>query len=130
MSILTENWHTCYIGGADSKSRLRFLKLWPQNSLLDKFALFLTFFHQTNLHFFRNVMFNFAFMYFHKIFWSKIVNLWVAASVPQRLFQKLFDPDHCSTHKTNSNRKINVFMSENIGQGRLNFFLEYFGAQY
>ena len=30
LSILTENWHTLYIGGVDSKSRLRFLKFWPK----------------------------------------------------------------------------------------------------
>ena len=38
MSILTENWHTWYIGGVDSKSRLRFLKFWPQNPFLGKFG--------------------------------------------------------------------------------------------
>ena len=38
MSILTENWHTWYIGAADSKYRLRFLKFWPQNPLLGKFG--------------------------------------------------------------------------------------------
>ena len=31
MSILTENWHTWYIGGVNSKSRLKFLEFWPQN---------------------------------------------------------------------------------------------------
>ena len=38
MSILTENWHTWYIGAADSKSRLRFLKFRPQNPFLGKFG--------------------------------------------------------------------------------------------
>ena len=38
MSILTENRHAWSIGGADSKSRLRFLKFRPQNSFLDKFG--------------------------------------------------------------------------------------------
>ena len=38
MSILTENWHTWYIGGADSKSRLRILKFRPQNPFLGKFG--------------------------------------------------------------------------------------------
>ena len=33
MFILTENRHWWYIGGADSESRLRFLKFWPQNPL-------------------------------------------------------------------------------------------------
>ena len=32
LSILTENWLTWYLGGADSKSRLRFLKFQPQTS--------------------------------------------------------------------------------------------------
>ena len=31
LSILTEKWHTWYIGGAHSVFRLRFLKFWPQN---------------------------------------------------------------------------------------------------
>ena len=31
LSILTENWHKWYIGGVDSKSRLRFLKFGSQN---------------------------------------------------------------------------------------------------
>ena len=38
MFILTKNWHTWYIGGVDSESRLRFLKFWPQNSFLGKFG--------------------------------------------------------------------------------------------
>ena len=38
MSILTENWHTWYIGGVDSESRLRFLKFQPQNPFLGKFG--------------------------------------------------------------------------------------------
>ena len=38
MSILTENWHTWYIGGVDSESRLRFLKVRPQNPFLSKFG--------------------------------------------------------------------------------------------
>ena len=37
--ILTKNWHTWYFGGADSESRLRFLKFRPQNPLLGKFRL-------------------------------------------------------------------------------------------
>ena len=31
LSILTDNWHIWYLGGADSKSGLRLLKFWPQN---------------------------------------------------------------------------------------------------
>ena len=38
LSILTENLHAWYIGGADSKSRLRFLKFRPQNPFLGKFG--------------------------------------------------------------------------------------------
>ena len=37
-SILTENWHTCYFGGADSESRLRFLKFRLQNPFMGKFG--------------------------------------------------------------------------------------------
>ena len=37
LSILTENWHTWYIGGFDSESRLRLLKFRPQNLFLGKF---------------------------------------------------------------------------------------------
>ena len=36
---MTENWHTWYIGGVDSESRLRFLKFRPQNPFLGKFGL-------------------------------------------------------------------------------------------
>ena len=36
LSIFNENWCMWYLGGADSKSRLRFLKFWPQNSFLNK----------------------------------------------------------------------------------------------
>ena len=32
MSVLPQNWHTWYLGGADSKSTLKFLKFQPQNS--------------------------------------------------------------------------------------------------
>ena len=32
------HWHTWYIGGVDSESRLRFLKFRPQNSFLGKFG--------------------------------------------------------------------------------------------
>ena len=39
MSILTEYWHTWYIGDVDSECRLRFLKFWPQNPFLDKFGI-------------------------------------------------------------------------------------------
>ena len=35
--MLTENLHTWYIGGADSESRLSFLKFWHQNLFLGKF---------------------------------------------------------------------------------------------
>ena len=35
---MTENWHTWYIGGVDFQSRLRFLKLRPQNPFLGKFG--------------------------------------------------------------------------------------------
>ena len=34
---MTENWHAWYLGGADSKSWLRFLKFRPQNPFLVKF---------------------------------------------------------------------------------------------
>ena len=37
LSIFNGNWCMWYLGGADSKSRLRFLKFWPQNSFLGKF---------------------------------------------------------------------------------------------
>ena len=36
LSNLSENWHTWYLGGSDSKSRLRFLKSRPQNPVLGK----------------------------------------------------------------------------------------------
>ena len=36
--ILTENWHTWYIGGVDSESRFRFLKFRLQNPFLGKFG--------------------------------------------------------------------------------------------
>ena len=39
LSVLTENWHTWYLGSADSESGLWFLKFWPQNSFLGKFGL-------------------------------------------------------------------------------------------
>ena len=38
LSILIENWHTWYIGGVDSESRLRFLKFGSQNLFLGKFG--------------------------------------------------------------------------------------------
>ena len=38
LSVLTENWHTWYLGGADSESGLRFLKFWLQNLFLGKFG--------------------------------------------------------------------------------------------
>ena len=34
MSVLTENWHTWYLGSADFESGLRFLKFWRQNPFL------------------------------------------------------------------------------------------------
>ena len=37
-------------------------------------------------------------------------------------------PDNRNTYKTNSNTKISILMSKNIGQRRLNFYLEYFDA--
>ena len=37
-SILTENWHTWSLGGADLQSELRFLKFRPQNPFLSKFG--------------------------------------------------------------------------------------------
>ena len=37
MSVLPENWHTWYLGGADSASGLSFLKFRPQNPFLGKF---------------------------------------------------------------------------------------------
>ena len=42
----------------------------------------------------------------------------------------LFDPDNHNSHKTNANPKINILMSENIRQRRLNVSLEYFDALY
>ena len=42
--------------------------------------------------------------------------------------QKSFDSDNRNTYKTNSNTKIKILMSENIGQRRLNFSLEHFDA--
>ena len=39
LSVLPENWHSWYIGGADSESRLRILKLRPQNPFPGKFGL-------------------------------------------------------------------------------------------
>ena len=36
LSVLTENWHTWYLGGANSKSGLRFLKFRPPKSLFGK----------------------------------------------------------------------------------------------
>ena len=38
ISILTENWHTWYIGGADCESRIRPLKFRAQNPFLGKFG--------------------------------------------------------------------------------------------
>ena len=38
MSILPENWHIWYIGGAQSESRLRFMKFRSQNPFLGKFG--------------------------------------------------------------------------------------------
>ena len=38
MSILTDNWHIWYFGGADSEARLKFLKFRPQNLFLGKFG--------------------------------------------------------------------------------------------
>ena len=38
LSVLPENWHTWYLGGADSKSTLRFLKFRLQNTFLGKFG--------------------------------------------------------------------------------------------
>ena len=38
LSILTENWHTWYPGGADFECRLSFLKLRPQDPFLRKFG--------------------------------------------------------------------------------------------
>ena len=38
LSVLPENWHTWYLGGADFKSTLRFLKFLPQDSFLGKFG--------------------------------------------------------------------------------------------
>ena len=38
LSVLPENWHTWYLGGADSKSTIRFLKFRAQNLFLDKFG--------------------------------------------------------------------------------------------
>ena len=36
LSVLTENWHTWYLGSAESECGLRVLKLRPQNPFLDK----------------------------------------------------------------------------------------------
>ena len=38
LSVLTENWNVWYLGGAVSKSGLRYLKFQPQNSFLGKFG--------------------------------------------------------------------------------------------
>ena len=38
MSILTKNWHAWYIGGAESESRLRFLKFRSQNPFMGEFG--------------------------------------------------------------------------------------------
>ena len=38
LSVLTENWHTWYLGSADSESRFRFLRFPPQNPFLGKFG--------------------------------------------------------------------------------------------
>ena len=38
LSILTENWHTWYLGDADFGSGLTFSKLWPENLFLGKFG--------------------------------------------------------------------------------------------
>ena len=40
MFVLTENWHTWYLGSADCESGLRLFKFPPQNSFLDKFGSF------------------------------------------------------------------------------------------
>lgn len=85
-------------------------------------CLFLLFFHQKNSHFLRNMMSNFAFIYFRKTIWYEIVILWVVVSVFQRFFQKPFNLDSRNTCKTNANPKTNILMSENIGQRTLNFF--------
>ena len=47
-------------------------------------------------------------------------------------FQEIFLPSsgYVNDYKTNANPKINILMSENIGQGRQNFSLEYFDALY
>ena len=39
LSILSSNWHTFYLGGADSVFGLRFLKFWPPNFFGGKFGL-------------------------------------------------------------------------------------------
>ena len=38
MSVLPKNWHSWYIGGADSESRLRIAKFQPQNLFWGKFG--------------------------------------------------------------------------------------------
>ena len=38
LSIWTENWYTWYIGGADSESGLRFLKIWLKNPFWGRFG--------------------------------------------------------------------------------------------
>ena len=38
LSVLIKNWHRWYLGGADSRFRLRFLKFRPQNWFLAKFG--------------------------------------------------------------------------------------------
>ena len=38
LSVFIENWHTSYLGGADSEFGLRFLKFRLQNPFLDKFG--------------------------------------------------------------------------------------------
>ena len=38
LSVLSESWCTQYLKDANSKSRLRFLKFWPQNPFSGKFG--------------------------------------------------------------------------------------------
>ena len=38
LPVLTENWHTWYLGVPDFESRLKALKFWPQNLFLGKFG--------------------------------------------------------------------------------------------
>ena len=91
-------------------------------------CLLLTFLRLTNfgyivddLHFFRNMMSNFAFMYFRKIFWYKIVDLWVAASVFRRFLSNLLhiltENEFTVKESFDATNKIQALPSEVFDEG-------------